>query len=200
MTKLSEMFSGADASGANPLKTVYLRDEPSMLLCFTPDAESANLHFEGDESVRRYLVCPGPGCPICFLGAVPIKHGLLPVFNVESCAVEVLQVSDKRGPNALGPLMTRVLADPDIASKVVFVTRSKSNVFAVTTQPLAETADHGEAAIRAFLEAQQNGLKLITAYWRPTATELANVERVRRKLEVKPGWQPPSTDKPTTPF
>ena len=48
-------------------------------------------------------------------------------------------------------------------------------------------------AIEAYLTARKEGLKLSSAFPRPSAAELADVERIRAKLQNRKGYVPPST-------
>lgn len=191
MSDLSDFLEGDGAGRAAQLRTVRIGDEPAMVLAFTSETEDASLHFEPDPAVNRYVICRGLDCPHCFLGAAPMKVKLLPVYNVESGSVEVLQVPSRLGPNELGPTLARAFAAGDVDTKLFVLSRSKNRQIIANIRPLPETADHGERAIQEFVKSTAAGLRLSSAYWCPTAAELAAVDRVKRKLDATGGYEVP---------
>lgn len=191
MPNLIEELEQQDSQGPDVLRTVKLGKEPTALILFTGEFEPATLHFEGDEAVWSYIPCPGGGCPICFLGSAPQQFYLLPVFNVESRQVEVLRISSHRGPDSLSGGLKPHLKDPQIAEKIFLVSRLFKR-FKIEVRPLAENADRGAQVILAFKTAWEGGLKLIDAFPKMSPSEIAEVERVRRKLDAIGGWTPPA--------
>jgi hypothetical protein len=184
-----------DAGSSQPASITELRlgTEPATVRLFTSDVEAARLHWESGEPYRTYIVCPGPGCPVCFLGSAPQNCGLIPVYNLETRSVEVLRFSTRQSPGSLVTLLMQLLRDEGIAEKVVLLSRDGSR-YSARSQPLAADADHGDAAIASFVEAQKVGLKLAGAFPQPAAAELAEVERVRRKLDAVGGYKLPATE------
>jgi hypothetical protein len=193
MPNLIDELEGPDNQASVSLHQTRLGKEPVMVLLFTAEVENAALHFEGDEAVFSYLPCPGKSCPLCYLGSAPQQSYLLPVLNLESREVEVLRIPSKRGPETLAAALKPHLKDPDIASKVLLISRNV-NRYRVEARPLARDADHGADVVAAFKTASENGLQLVTAFPRLSAAEIAEVERVRRKLDAIGGWSPPQPD------
>ena len=189
MSSLIDHFETQDDNQPTGLSECRLGREPTMILAFTGDTDEVALHYESDEAVRSYVPCPGDDCPVCFLGSAPQEFFLLAAFNVESQRVEVLRISKKRGPDSLGAHLIPHLRDPDIANKVVFISRDNSR-YRVEVRPLAENADRGAAAISAFQAACEEGLELSSAFPQLSSADIAEVERVRRKLDAVGGYAP----------
>jgi hypothetical protein len=160
---------------------------------FTRDFEPVDLHYLDVETYRCYGRCPGRGCPLCYLGIAPNKFALTPVFNIAAAEVQTLRIPSRRGIGSLFAGLQPVLSDPGVADKVALISRT-GNRYTVRAQPLAETADHGEAAIARFEEDVNAGLKLSSAFIAPAAAELAEIPSIRRKLDAIGGYRPPTQD------
>jgi len=193
MVDLFQLVEGVDDSQTGALRELRLNQEPAAIMAFTSDVDVALLHYEIDEAVRGYVPCPGTGCPSCFLGSAPQRFGLLPVLNVESREVEVLRIPTRRSAGSLAAALLPLLKDSDISDKVVMISRQGSR-FTARSQPLAENGDRCASAIEAFLAARKDGLKLVSAFPKLSAAELAEVERVRRKLAAVGGYVAPKDD------
>ncbi len=191
MVDIQEVLEAEEPSGPEQLEPVRLGEEPSLLMLFTSDGERARLHFEPDSAVNGYLPCPGEGCPLCFLGQSPKDFALLPVLNLEKRAVEVLRISTRRGPGTLAAGLLPHLRDEAIENEVFSISRVGAK-FRVEVRPLGERADRCTGVIEAFLRARGEGLSLLSAFAEYTAAELAEIERVRLKLDAVGGWTPPS--------
>ena len=192
---LFDLLGNAGASQPAGITELRTGTEPATVRLFTSEVETARIHYESGEPFRTYVICPGTGCPVCHIGSAPQQCGLLPVYNLETRAVEVVRFSIRQVPGALVTLLMQLLRDEGIAEKVVLLSRDGSR-YTARSQPLGEDADHGDAAIASFIEAQQAGLKLAGAFAQPTAAELAEVERVRRKLDAVGGYKLPETPNP----
>ena len=192
MTNLFDLIEGSGEGQAASIAELRLGPEPATLVLFTADVEAVSMHYESGEPFRYYVICPAAGCPVCFIGTASQQVALLPAYNLETRAVEVLRVPTRRGPGSLATLLMPLLKDPSIGGKVVLLSRDGQR-YTARSQPLADDADHGDAAIAAFLEAQKNGLKLADAFSQPTAAELAEVERIRRKLDAIGGYKLPDS-------
>ena len=192
MTNLFDLIEGSGSGQAASITELRLGPEPATMLLFTAEVEAARIHYEQGEPFRTYVICPAAGCPVCFLGSASQQVALLPAYNLETRAVEVLRVPTRRSPGSLATVLMPLLKDSGIADKVVLLSRDGPR-YAARSQPLAEEADRGDAVISAFLEAQKNGLKLADAFSQPSAGELAEVERIRRKLDAVGGYKPPTT-------
>lgn len=190
MTTLFDLLQGGGASQPTGLTELRLGLEPATVRFFTSDIEAVQMHYEPGDPFRRNIVCPGLGCPSCFLGSAPQQCGLLPAYNLETRAVEVLRFSTRQSPGSLVTLLLNLLRDETIAGKVVLLSRDGFR-YTARSQPLAQDADHGDAAIASFIEAQKAGLRLASAFPQPTAAELAEVERLRRKLDAVGGYELP---------
>jgi len=193
MTSLSDLANEGAGEAPSILNELRLGTEPAACLLFEDDTQEVSLHYESDPSVRSYVICPGPGCPACFLGSAPKEFGLLPVLNIESGEVEVLRVSRQRGPGALLDGLLPIVKRSDLADLLVLIRRAGMR-YSVSTQPLAEGATRHEQVIAAFQEAMQGGLRLSSAFYAPTASELAETERIRRKLDAMGGYEAPESD------
>lgn len=192
MPDLFEVLEGGESENLQPIRELRLGPEPAMVLLFARDVEEAYLHYEPDESARGYLVCPGKGCPYCDLGSAPGRVALLPIYNIESGTVEVLRIPTRAEPGSLGALLTPFTRDPEIANKVLLISRSGSR-YRVEAKPLSENADRGVEAIRTFLEARKAGLSLKSAFLQPTADEMREIPRLRRKLDAIGGSAGPTS-------
>jgi len=158
--------------------------EPVLALFFSRDSEPVRLHYESDETVQSYLHCAGAGCCICQLGAAPTRFLLLSVYSLESRAVEVLRVSEARGPGKLRTELGILQEQEDLASTLVSIARGKNYRYTVQVRPLGEHADRGSAAIESFLRARKGGLRLSMAFLTMSPLEMAEVPRIRRKLDA----------------
>lgn len=187
---LLELLGEGDDQAPQPLVEIRLGDEPAMVMLFTHDVDTVQLHYESDPAVRSYVLCPGKGCPACHLGSSPKQYYLLAVYSVEDQRVGVIRISDVRTPDALATRLLPFLQDDDIAKKVLFVSRNGAK-YTVEARPLAEHAYQGEREIEAFEEQRKNGLDLSTAFLRLAPAEYADVERIRRKLDAVGGYEPP---------
>ena len=198
MISLIDFYTGSEGDANPTLSEMRLGSEPAMALLFTADAQETRLHYIGDESVRSYVVCPGTGCPACHCGVEPRQFNLLPVFDVAACAVKVLRVSARRQQDGLGPLLLPHLRDKAIASKLILISRNGAT-YTLEARLLAAHANRGEAAIKAFLDELQAGLKLETSFPRMSPEELAEVPAITAKLAAIGGWQPPGAKDQETP-
>lgn len=193
MPKASDLFRGAVDDNPLVLKTVAIRGEPVMLRLFTDEYEDVSLHYENDDAVRGYLVCPGRGCPLCHLGNAPQLSHLFAVYNFETRAVEVLRVPASLGPGSLFSQLRPLFMDPGVADKLVTIAGAKG-VYAVRSRELAATVDRGTAAITAYVDAAKAGLKLRSAFAVMTAKDLACVARIRVKLEALGDYAAPTEE------
>lgn len=191
MTNLIDFYSGSEDGPNTVLSEARLGVEPTMLCLFTPDYEQARLHFIDDDSVRSFVLCPGTACPVCHCAVEPQLFNLLAVFDVASGAVKVLRVSARRQQGCLGALLVLHLRDKAVASKVILISRNGAK-YTVEARPLAPNAKRGEGVIKAFLEEQQTGLKLESAFPRMTPEELSEVPTIAAKLAAIGGWEPPA--------
>jgi hypothetical protein len=188
MVNLLEQLESTESSQTPSLNQLKVSEEPVMILLFTPDVEKAPLHYESDESVRSYLPCPGINCPVCYLGSAPKEFFLLPVYNFESRDVEILRIPTKRGPDTLASAIKPFLQDPEISDKVLILTRNVHR-YHLESRPLLKSADRGARAIQAFQQKLQKGLKLTSAFPNMTIAEIAEIERVKRKLDAMGGFE-----------
>lgn len=173
------------------LEPVRLGLSPNALLFFTAEADRVELHFIEDPAVGSYAPCPGSGCPICYCGDPPKIFFLLPVVNVKKKTVQVLRIPERRGPGALFTELAPHLNEEKIAAKLFLVSRDDFR-YRVAVRPLGERADRCEHAISGFLKAQENGLKLTSAFPAYSAAELAEIEEIRTLLDAQDGWEPPA--------
>lgn len=178
------------AIGPERLELVRIGATATMVQLFTRDGDKGHFHWEEDPTVSSYVPCPGTGCPSCFVHEAPTEAHLLPVLAVERKAVAVLMVSLARGPFSLGAQLVPHLRDQDIHDKLFFISRERAK-YSVEVHPLGEHADRCLGAIQAFATARAAGLSLLTAFHKLSALELAEVPRVRAKLDALGGWTPP---------
>lgn len=198
MADLFDVFPDAGDLDSAPLTELKVGADPAMVIFFTTETEAVLLHYEQDPAVHSYLVCPGPDCPICRLGSKPEKFGLIPVVNVDSQDVEVLRVPSKRGADALLPQLAEFLRAPNLDGRGALISRDKSYRWRLTSVALEEHSDRGELAVQRFLDRMAAGSDLASAYYRPTAAELADVDRIKRRLGMiaprAAQKRPPSTE------
>ncbi len=178
------------SGGPERLEVVRIGATATMLMLFTSDADPARLHWEDDPTVKSYVPCPGAGCPLCFVHEAQTEYQLLPVLELEKKRVGVLMVSMARGPFSLAAQILPHLRDKEIQDKLILVSRDRGK-YSVTVRPLGERADRCASAIQAFAQVREAGLRLVTAFPKLSAVELAEVPRVRAKLDAMGGWQPP---------
>lgn len=193
MTNLIELYTGADG-GRQPLAEMKLGPQPAMIQLFTADAQETRLHFVDDETVRAYVVCPGAGCPVCYCGTRATAFHLLPAYDVESQTVKVLRVPENRRPDGLIAKLLPHMRDPDIAGKVILLSREGAS-YTVEARPLGPGAQRGDAAIKAFLDAHRQGLDLESAFLHMTPEALAEVPKIANRVGAIGGWQPPRRGK-----
>ena len=193
MADLLHIASEEEPEYPEVLEQVRLGLKPTYVLVFTRDVESVLTHYVEGPPVNGYVPCPGARCPICHVGDAPVKLHLLPVLSIARRAVEVLRISDRRGAGSLfSGLLPHLLGD-DTAEKLFSITRNGA-VFSVKVQALGEDADRCPGVIKGFVEAQEKGLSLRSAFPAYSAVELAEVPSVRRVLDARGGWEPPSED------
>ena len=82
------------------------------------------------------------------------------------------------------------LRGEQVQDKLILVSRDRSR-YSVEARPLGERADRCLGVIEAFAKARDAGLSLLTAFPTFSAVELAEVPRVRAKLDALGGWTPP---------
>lgn len=183
MPKASDLFRG---SGDVPvgLACVQLRAEPVLLRFFADEFEEAKLHYVEDDAVRAYVNCPGAGCPLCHLGSAPQLTYVFAAYNIERRAVEALRVPAALGPGTLLSQLKPVFEDVDGAANRLVVLSKDGAKTVVRTRALAAGADRGERAIREFLDRKDAGLSLTSAFSSMTAQELAELPRVKLKLDA----------------
>jgi len=178
------------ASGPERLELVRIGATATMVQFFTRDGDRGRFHWEEDPTVSSYVLCPGIPCPLCFVHEAPTDAHLLPVLAVERKAVGVLMVSLARGPASLGAQLIPHLRDEGIQDKLFLLSRERAK-YSVEVHPLGERADRCLGTIKAFTTARDAGLSLLTAFPNLSAQELADVPRVRAKLDALGGWTPP---------
>ena len=123
MPNLLDYTENTDAGHESALNEHRLKKEPSMTILFTQECEEAKLHYESDEAIRSYIQCPGDHCPLCYIGSTPNTFLLLPIYCIETGEVEVLRISQKRGPGTLLGGLRPYLKDPDITDKLLMISR-----------------------------------------------------------------------------
>ncbi len=95
--------------------------------------------------------------------------------------------SRRRGRStSLGTPLFPHLEDPDIAEKVVLLSRTESR-YSAESRSLSENVQRGEDAVARFLDRRKEGLRLESAFLCMAPEELAEVERIRRKLDALGG-------------
>jgi len=191
MATLTDRLESLDDGHAADICALRIRKEPSMIILFTQEIETVNLHYEEDEAIRSYVQCPGSGCPLCHIGSKPAQFDLLPVYSIDSGNVEVLRISSRRGPGSLLTALAPFLKDPNISNKLFLVSRSGMQ-YRVECRDLGEKADRGEIEIQAFLKQLENGLELRNAFPFYPPADLAEIERVRKKLNAMGGYSLPN--------
>ena len=183
MPSLIKAYESTEGSNQPLLDVIRIREEPAMLLLFTDDTEETRLHYENDDSVRAYIPCATKSCPICHIGNPPKTFYLLPAYDIEATAVGALIISTERGPARLFSLIVPFLQDKNIQDKVALVSRKQFR-FHIESRVLPDNADRGELAITSFLRRRESGLQLVSALPQFSPREMADIPRVRRKLEA----------------
>lgn len=197
MVSLIDLAKSSGGDDSAPLRELRIGGEPAIVMVFTADVEVALFHWEKDPRFNCYVICPGAGCPLCWLGNAPKDFALLPVLNCESGAVEVLRVSRQRGAGKLIDGLLPVLVRSDLADNVVVIRRDNpQSPYIVTVQPLALGASRHEDAIEQFKERVAAGLKLTSAFCAPTSAELLEAERIAKKIASRPGYKLPDSVPP----
>ena len=185
--------------GAGLFELVRLGERaPTLLQLFTADSDLVRLHYVDDPTTRSYVPCPGAACPLCFLGDAPEDNVLLPVVSFKLGSVGVLRVARTRSPHSLAVGLEPHLRDPDIADKVVEITRDGAR-YRVQARPLGEDADRNVSAIRAYQAARGRGLLLASALPQFSAVTLAELPSIRRQLDARGGWKPPGEPRAAPP-
>ncbi len=193
MSRLLDYYAGDGDVPVRQIEELRLREQPAMVLLFSDEDEEVELHYVADESVKSYVVCPGSGCPECFLGSAPVVASLLPVFDLESRTVKVLRITLSRRQGSLGLELLPFLADPDVSNKALLISRTGPKYF-VESRPLQPEADRGQTTIQSFIDSHENGIQLRAAFVSISAAALAETPSIRNKLDVVGGWKPPRAD------
>lgn len=191
MGNLYEFFSGGADGPANQLEEQRIGADPTMIMLFTADTTDVNMHFVEDPAVRSYVICPGPGCPVCHVGSAPVLMMLLPVYDVTTRSVRVLRLPARRQQGSLLALIMSHAPKGAPTNRLLAITRNGMK-YSVVAHQIAATADRGDEVIRAFLDHHAKGLKLESAFQSMTAEELADVPQVANRLSMLGTWQPPS--------
>lgn len=182
MPDLRKMNRHSDSRDSN-LGEIVIRDEPVIVICFTSDVDEIALHYEKDPTVKGWIVCIGESCPYCALGAKASKFFLLPVYNREADAVEILRMAEQTGPGTLFSALQAHLATDDSTEHVLVITRD-GNRYQTRRVALAKNAERGSTAIAHFKMRVDGGLKLASAFKSMNKAEIEAIPRVRAKLEA----------------
>jgi hypothetical protein len=193
MPELFDLLDDPTPDSPDQLRPLILREEPVLVIAFTTDVDEMRDHFEKDPTVNTYVACPGIGCPLCFLKAAATDVVLLPLLNLEDQEVQVLRVPKRYILGSLGSIIFPILRRPDLTDNTLALSRANRR-YRVDVQPLADTADRCTEVIEEYLARRRNGLKLTDAVLHLTAQELADVPRIRRKLDAIGGYEPPGKD------
>ncbi len=176
-------FLACGEGGDGDVAELKLGRDPAMVLLFTTEVEQTKLHYVDDESVKAYANCPGPGCPLCQLGARPVEFLLLPVIDVQTGTVRVLRVATRRGAGALLTELKPHLNRSDSCDTVLLLSRN-GNAYNAKARTLGKSANRHEDAVAAFLKRREDGLKLDGVFASLTAEDLREVPSIRNKLDA----------------
>lgn len=173
-------------------EVVRLGESATMLLLFTTGGERARLHWVADPAARGWQLCPGVGCPLCHCSQVANPAILLPVISVARRSVEVMWMFEQKGPGTLRTGLDPHLRGSDLSDKLFHVERHGSK-FDVKVTPLGPSADRCVAAVKGFMAAREQGLRLRSAFHEYSAADLAELPEVQNMLAAHPGWHPPES-------
>lgn len=202
MPRLNEIGGDSTPNNSAVLRELYLRNEPAIVITFTDDVDEIAVHYEPDDANRGILHCLGAECPYCLIGAKPQRYYLIPVYNVETRAVEVLRVSPYVGPGTLLSVLKNHMSRPDAGSSSLVIILDQKK-YSGASRPLDARADRGFDAIARFKAEIETGLTLGSVVRRLTRSEIEAIPRIGIKLAALGLQSPVDTTKQNddgTPF
>lgn len=165
----------------------FSHDGPVRVILWRGKLVRVALHYQDEtQQLERFFRCLGKRCPYCRVGNKPTIYLLLPVFTVAANEVQVLKMPDNRKPNGLFAQLRPLLRDPQIAQKMVMITKADRFRYMVLTKPLKPGMNLGAAQMAEFGEAlEAKRLSLASLYPVYEAEELEAIPSVRYQLEAE---------------
>lgn len=173
----------AEESMESSLGLVRLGNDETAFIPFTAESKEVNIHYCSETEINSYVICNGPDCVLCRIGRKQDQRLLLPVYMPAAGSVGILPVSRLLRPSALLPQILNVMKTEK--PTVMFVIREGAK-FTVSTSPLQDDVDGGEAAIKQFLEDYKGGHHDLPAVYQKIDNEqLAGIEEIGRMMALK---------------
>jgi hypothetical protein len=166
-------------------------DEIPVVL-FTLDATTTSIHFCQEDEIYGYVGCNGPDCILCRIGRKQDQRHLLAAYLPTHKSVGILPISPSMQPHALLPQLLDIFENN--LNQVIFIKREGMTKYTVTTSPLTDSVDKGEAIVKDFVEKMESGETDITSvYNRLSNKQLASVPAISETLKLK-GVNPDDID------
>jgi hypothetical protein len=172
-----------DAIAVN-LAVVRLSFSPTLIGLFTPDATPVATHWVEQPNLKGEILCNKPiagRCLSCDLGMKVTTKALLPVYDVASNSVGVLNIPEGKSAHSLGPLLMAEIQKGGLDQRFLAVSRNAAK-FMVSSLPAQPGQDMGETAIKAYLEQVKAGTvdltKVVATYSNESLLGVPELERL----------------------
>jgi hypothetical protein len=195
MNTINLMELGQQNVGESRLDLIRLNNDELALIPFTTDVVPVTVHYCPDDEIHGYVRCNGADCVLCRVGRKPDERYLFPVYVPAIRSVGVLPVSRSMQPHALLPQLLDVIQNSGHPAPIVlFIRREGMAKFFVTSGPLQDGVDSGDAKIKIFLERMREGsIDLQSVFNRLSNKQLAAVASISDSLRLK-GIDPDAID------
>ncbi len=146
---------GSTRSEPSRLQSVYVGPNELHVIPFTDRGVRVKIHFLNEAEYRGYIPCNGDVCDACRVGYSAMDWILLPVYNPDAAAVQVLQLSIAKRPGALLPQLAPLInsGQPLLA----MLQQRPDKTYSVNSMPLTHGDDAGESSIVDFLAKMNAG-------------------------------------------
>ena len=165
------------------LEIVRLDENETIIIPFTSEGESVNVHYCKEQDLNGYIHCNGKDCLLCKIGRKKDGRLLLPVYSATRGEVEILPIPPTKTPYSLLPQILPILECKKI--QVVFITRSY-NKYSVTHENIKKGIDEGKRAIKNFTKRQSSGEIDIRSIYTQIPNEiLAETPEISLHMRIK---------------
>lgn len=188
---LADVFGGADSAPPAAMERLSVRvGEPVVVIAFSTVSTVIHDHWVDGWG---YSLCPrhhGEGrCPLCQLGKPAEKVVLMPVYEPDSAAVQVMRVPDQRRPRSLWSEMKEKFYreyQRDESPRVISILHEGRGRYVVESNPVPEGVDNGRDAIALWFRAFEAGeIKLVDAWASVSDAELRATPEIDAKLRLR---------------
>jgi hypothetical protein len=180
-----------DATGGGDLEVLRLGESPTLVAVFTQVIGEAPTHYVEGANLRAEVHCNlgrEGRCLLCDLRRPRTRRAILPIYEVSSCLIKAMLISDSRHSHALGPQLRAQLRAGGLDKRFLLLTRS-GNRFTVQSVPAKEGHDMGESVVGPFAERLSNGRvelrRAIPTYPNAELWEIPELERAAEAMGLR---------------